>query len=96
MKNYKSKQLRVSPMQTSFTRESSGHKKEPVPLISIYGLSIDKKRKHCQSAQGNQLISVPKQPVLMSPSSRREMDFNEQFSPVKSENIIDDEEENIS
>ena len=32
----------------------------------------------------------------MSPSSRREMDFNEQFSPVKSENIVDDEEENIS
>ena len=29
----------------------------------------------------------------MSPSSRREMDFNEQFSPVKSENVVDDEEE---
>ena len=79
-----------------------------MPIISIYGLisnKQDQKRKFCASAQGvekdsnkSKLISVPiKQLKLMSPASRRNMDNDdEQFSPVKSENIVDDEEENIS
>jgi hypothetical protein len=55
-----------------------------MPVITLYGLtthSNDQKRKYCQSAQAidkdsSKLISVPKQPVLMSPSSRRNMDMD--------------------